>query len=75
MKIGNERLVKIPSGSVLLEGMLELPKDAQGVVLFAHGSGSSRHVGVTRRVPSRSAAMGKNYDSLSLLGNVERPRK
>ena len=43
MKAGNERLVRIPSGSVLLEGMLELPKDAQGVVLFAHGSGSSRH--------------------------------
>jgi putative phosphoribosyl transferase len=43
MKPGNERLVKIPSGSVLLEGMLELPKDALGVVLFAHGSGSSRH--------------------------------
>lgn len=43
MKAGNERLVHIPSGSVFLEGMLELPASAQGVVLFAHGSGSSRH--------------------------------
>lgn len=43
MKAGNERLVQIPSGSVFLEGMLELPASAQGVVLFAHGSGSSRH--------------------------------
>jgi putative phosphoribosyl transferase len=25
-----------------MEGMLELPHDAQGIVLFAHGSGSSR---------------------------------
>ena len=43
MKAGNERLVHIPSGSVFLEGMLELPASAQGVVLFAHGSDSSRH--------------------------------
>jgi putative phosphoribosyl transferase len=30
-------------GGVTLEGTLTLPKDAQGLVLFAHGSGSSRH--------------------------------
>jgi putative phosphoribosyl transferase len=28
---------------VVLEGMLSLPKGARGLVLFAHGSGSSRH--------------------------------
>jgi putative phosphoribosyl transferase len=28
---------------VTLEGTLALPKEAQGLVLFAHGSGSSRH--------------------------------
>ncbi|MDH5263519.1 MAG: alpha/beta fold hydrolase [Betaproteobacteria bacterium] len=43
MKAGNERLVSIPSGTSQLEGMLEIPPSAQGVVLFAHGSGSSRH--------------------------------
>jgi len=43
MTAGNERLVHIPTGSALLEGMLEMPPAAQGVVLFAHGSGSSRH--------------------------------
>jgi putative phosphoribosyl transferase len=43
MKPGTERLVSIPSGSVSLGGMLEIPRDALGVVLFAHGSGSSRH--------------------------------
>lgn len=38
-----ERLVTIAVDGVLMEGLLELPADAQGVVLFAHGSGSSRH--------------------------------
>jgi putative phosphoribosyl transferase len=36
-------LVSIPTDHVALEGMLELPENAAGVVLFAHGSGSSRH--------------------------------
>lgn len=38
-----EHLVRINSGSVTLEGSLLLPAQATGVVLFAHGSGSSRH--------------------------------
>lgn len=37
-----EQLVKIPIDSEFLEGMLSLPEEAKGVVLFAHGSGSSR---------------------------------
>lgn len=37
-----EQLVHIPADHVSLEGMLELPENPQGVVLFAHGSGSSR---------------------------------
>lgn len=39
----NPQLVSIPADEVHLEGMLELPAVAHGVVLFAHGSGSSRH--------------------------------
>ncbi|HUN69672.1 MAG TPA: alpha/beta family hydrolase [Burkholderiales bacterium] len=35
--------VTIASGEVGLEGALELPAGCTGVVLFAHGSGSSRH--------------------------------
>jgi len=38
-----EELVHIPADGVRVEGMLELPADACGLVLFAHGSGSSRH--------------------------------
>jgi putative phosphoribosyl transferase len=37
------RTVQIPSRSATLEGELHVPADATGVVLFAHGSGSSRH--------------------------------
>ena len=38
-----ERPVRITVGSVTLEGDLSIPNNARGVVLFAHGSGSSRH--------------------------------
>ncbi len=38
-----EQLVSIPVDSIALEGALAIPPQAQGVVLFAHGSGSSRH--------------------------------
>jgi predicted phosphoribosyltransferase/predicted alpha/beta-hydrolase family hydrolase len=37
-----KKYVFIPSDSVLLEGELVIPKDAAGVAVFAHGSGSSR---------------------------------
>src|SRR6266704_4938906 len=35
--------VRIPSGDVTLPGELAIPENAVGVVLFANGSGSSRH--------------------------------
>lgn len=34
--------VKIPVGGIVLEGTLSVPTGAVGIVLFAHGSGSSR---------------------------------
>jgi putative phosphoribosyl transferase len=37
-----EQAVLIPVGAVQLQGNLTLPEQARGVVLFAHGSGSSR---------------------------------
>jgi len=36
-------LFHIPAGKATVEGMLEIPEPAVGLVLFAHGSGSSRH--------------------------------
>ncbi len=38
-----EHHVSIPVDDVTLDGMLAMPPDAPGVVVFAHGSGSSRH--------------------------------
>jgi dienelactone hydrolase len=36
-------IVRIPAGRVTLNADLVVPIDARGIVLFAHGSGSSRH--------------------------------
>jgi dienelactone hydrolase len=39
-----EEEVSIPAGNgIVLPGRLDLPRGAQGIVLFAHGSGSSHH--------------------------------
>ncbi|HEX9281634.1 MAG TPA: alpha/beta family hydrolase [Candidatus Udaeobacter sp.] len=35
--------VQIPAGHAILSGNLTIPEDAVALVLFAHGSGSSRH--------------------------------
>ena len=34
--------LQIPAGEIMLAGDLEIPENARGLVLFAHGSGSSR---------------------------------
>jgi putative phosphoribosyl transferase len=39
----HERLVSVTTNEVQLEGNLVIPDGATGIVLFAHGSGSSRH--------------------------------
>src|SRR5215213_12015035 len=38
-----EREVRVSAGLVELEGILDIPEGAQGIVLFAPGSGSGRH--------------------------------
>ena len=42
MELAVDRTVSIESGPVRIEGMLAVPENACGVVLFAHGSGSGR---------------------------------
>lgn len=39
-KVSNE--IRIPINSITLEGNLTIPEGAKGIVVFAHGSGSSR---------------------------------
>ena len=38
-----DQIVQIPANGINLEGALVIPSGARGIVLFAHGSGSSRH--------------------------------
>jgi dienelactone hydrolase len=45
-----EAAVRIPAGEVQLEGDLSIPQDATGLVIFAHGSGSSRYSSRNRYV-------------------------
>jgi len=42
MAVQFENEVLMPVGDVTLDGELQIPQNATGVVLFAHGSGSSR---------------------------------
>jgi putative phosphoribosyl transferase len=42
MKHASTREVSIPIGATLLQGVLRVPPESHGIVLFAHGSGSSR---------------------------------
>ena len=39
----NNNEVRIPINSIVLEGNLIIPEEAHRIVVFAHGSGSSRH--------------------------------
>jgi dienelactone hydrolase len=39
---GNKKPVRIPAGKATIEGNLVVPRGSKGIVLFAHGSGSSR---------------------------------
>jgi dienelactone hydrolase len=55
-----DRAVRLSGDGVTLEGDLTLPSEARGVVLFAHGSGSSRHSPRNRHVARvlRGAGVG-----------------
>ncbi|GGW98033.1 dienelactone hydrolase family protein [Streptomyces lomondensis] len=52
--------VTVPAGGAALTGDLDVPPDARAVVLFAHGSGSSRHSPRNREVAAglRTAGLG-----------------
>ena len=60
-------LVTIPDGANQLEGMLELPATPIGVVLFAHGSGSSRFSPRNNAVAAELRAAGIGTLLLDLL--------
>jgi putative phosphoribosyl transferase len=53
-----DRHVRLPIGRVTLDGDLAVPAGATGLVLFAHGSGSSRHSPRNRFVAGVLAGAG-----------------
>src|SRR5215469_8299980 len=59
--------VTIPAGWVSLDGDLTLPQAARGVVLFAHGSGSSRHSPRNQMVARQLNAAGLGTLLMDLL--------
>jgi len=63
--------VRVGAGRVALEGNLLVPEGAQGVVLFAHGSGSGRHSPRNRFVASQLAASGLASLLIDLLSEEE----
>jgi putative phosphoribosyl transferase len=61
----------VPAGPVGLEGELHVPGRAHGLVLFAHGSGSSRHSPRNRAVAKRFQEMGLATLLMDLLSKDE----
>ena len=61
------RAVQITDGNVQLEGDLRLPSTPTGLIVFAHGSGSSRHSTRNREVAEALTAGGFATLLLDLL--------
>ena len=64
--------VTIPAEDAILSGTLTLPEDARGLVLFAHGSGSSRHSPRNRFVARELNDAGLGTLLLDLLTHLNR---
>ena len=67
----SSELLRIPADDTHIEGLLELPAQARGLVLFAHGSGSSRHSPRNTHVARVLHAQGTGTLLLDLLTLVE----
>ncbi|MFO7261117.1 MAG: dienelactone hydrolase family protein [bacterium] len=64
---GGEQHVRIPADGAVLDGDLALAAAARGVVVFAHGSGSSRFSPRNRQVAARLQAGGLGTLLMDLL--------
>jgi putative phosphoribosyl transferase len=62
-----ERPVQIPQDGVAVQGDLTIPEGAAGIVVFAHGSGSSRHSPRNRMVAATLRARGLGTLLMDLL--------
>ncbi len=66
-----EETIQVDTGLVSLEGNLEIPTAAEGIVLFAHGSGSSRHSPRNRFVAGHLRRAGLGTLLVDLLTEAE----
>jgi dienelactone hydrolase len=66
-----ETEVSVPVADATLQGDLVLPKTAPGIVLFAHGSGSSRHSPRNRQVAAKLNQAGLGTLLVDLLTPAE----
>ena len=67
----DERLVRLSAGPATLEANLRVPTGAKAIVLFAHGSGSSRHSPRNRYV----AQVLRNGGLATLLTDLLTPQE
>jgi putative phosphoribosyl transferase len=67
----SETSITVPAGSVTLDGTLAVPDNATGIILFAHGSGSSRHSPRNRYVAEELRLAGFGTLLLDLLTTSE----
>lgn len=63
--------VRIPADGLLLDGNLQVPQDAHGLVIFTHGSGSNRHSPRHRLVAQAMHARGLATLLFDLLSEDE----
>jgi len=69
--VAREDAVRIPAGAIELDGDLHLPPHPLGMVVFAHGSGSSRHSPRNRQV----AAVLQQAGAATLLMDLLTPEE
>ncbi|MFI9808636.1 dienelactone hydrolase family protein [Streptomyces sp. NPDC052301] len=70
----NTETVVVPAGGGVLPGDLVVPESARAVVLFAHGSGSSRHSPRNRAVAAALREAGLGTLLIDLLTEEEERR-
>lgn len=66
--------VRIPAGEIVCDGDLAVPANARGLVIFAHGSGSSRHSPRNRFVARTLQEAGLSTLLFDLLSPAEEQR-
>jgi putative phosphoribosyl transferase len=71
MRTSVERAVRIPQGEAVIDGDLVVPEPAEGVVVFAHGTGSGRHSPRNRFVAGELQRAGLATLLLDLLTGEE----